>query len=257
MMKSGNKYGLFNIEDNLYFEFEDYQMELEKFDSKSYLYRRKKKENIISESIIFQDKGSKFGIYPIRPISQPQILGHHIMIKVDPQILLPPNSNITHKLTMPIEIGVFTSSGGINNHQIDSFSLTNPKYALYGLPETGYICRYYKSNSKNSENVTKYHEALIIMKFENTLDDWVTVNKIVMDAYMIDFYIKNDDVYLEDSSMVLEDPNVASIYLNNKSPLPELEEVPMANEEVKKFRLTILDRAGFGVSGKFIMEKGY
>jgi len=252
------KFGIFSIKDDLSFQIKDHSIHLEKIGSNSYLYQRKKDDQIISErTIFFQSPEEELAIYPTRPISQPQPLSHHILIKIDPPIVIPPRTNVTHNLLMPIEIGVFTTHGVTNNHLIDSFSLSNPKYALYGLPETGYICRYYKSNSRLNTKAEKYLEALIIMKFENSLDEWASVQKIVMDAYMVDFYLKEDDVYLEDSNMVIENGNIASVYLNNKPPIPNLEEIPMANEEVKKFRLTILDRAGFGVAARFIMENGF
>lgn len=253
-----NKFGIFSIKDDLFFQFKDNSIKLERTDSNSYLYQRIKNEKIISEhKILFQSSEDELAIYPARPITQPQPISHHILIRIDPPVVIPPRASVTHNLLMPIEIGVFTTSGTSNNYLIDSFSLLNPKFALYGLPESGYICRYYKSNSGEKINAEKYLEASIIMRFENSLDDWISIQKIVMDAYMIDFYLKGDDVYLEDSNMVIENGNIASVYLNNKPPIPKLEEVPMANEEVKKFRLTILDRAGFGVAARFVMEHGY
>ena len=78
-----------------------------------------------------------------------------------------------------------------------------------------------------------------------------------MDAYMVDLYLSGDTVYLEDSNLLIEDGTIASLFLNNKPPLHGLKEVPMAAESVKKFRLGFLERGGFGVEGKFVMEHGY
>ena len=96
-----------------------------------------------------------------------------------------------------------------------------------------------------------------MMKFQNKSPNWVTINKIVMDAYEVDLYLDGDAVYLEDSNLVIGEDDVASLFLNNKSPLRGLKEVPVAAETVKKFRRGILERTGFGVTGKFIMEHGY
>jgi hypothetical protein len=140
---------------------------------------------------------------------------------------------------------------------IDAFSLSFPKYVLYGQPNMGYICRLHNSIMSSKEKTMQYEEAVVIMKFQNKSPNWTTVNKIVMDAYLVDLYLDGDTVYLEDSNLVIEDDDVASLFLNNKPPLRGLKEVPVAAETVKKFRLGILERTGFGVEGKFIMEHGH
>lgn len=139
---------------------------------------------------------------------------------------------------------------------MDAFSLTPPKYALYGPPETGYICRYHKSTVTPTGGAAEYEEAIAITRFENNLQDWITVNKIVMDAYMVDLYLKDDTPYLEDASMMIESENTANIYLHNKPPLPNLKEVPLVSETVKKFRRSIFERPTLGAE-KFVMEHGY
>lgn len=252
------KFGLHAVKDGLAIKFREEKLTLEKAGGDSYLYRREHEGETAAERLFSSDGGNvQLAVYPVRPIQVPQQLAHHIMIKLNPPVSIPPGSQVTHNLTMPIEIGVFTTSSETSNYLIDAFSLSSPKYALYGLPESGYICRLHKSGLNQKADSIKHEEATIIMRFENNLQDWVTVSKIVMDAYMVDLYLKGDTVYLEDSNIVVEDENTASVYLNNNPPLPGLEEVPMAAETVKKFRLSILERTGFGVAGKFTMEYGY
>ncbi len=251
------KFGLYSVEDGLDVEFKDEQITLEKTGEDSYLYRRQHGGEAAAERLFSSDGGKvKLAIYPIRPIQMPQQLAHHIMIKLDPPVALSPGSQVTHHLTMPIEIGVFTTSSNTSNYMIDAFSLSRPKYALYGNPDSGYICRLHKSGLTQKDKSVTYEEAVVIMKFENSLQTWTTVTKIVMDAYMVDLYLKGDTVYLEDSNMIIAKDGNVSVYLNNKPPLPHLEEVPMAAETVKKFRLSVLQRTGFGVAGRFIMEQG-
>ncbi len=251
------KFDQYAVKDGLSISFRDEQITLENISEDSYVYRRKHKDETISKTIFSSKKGEvKLAIYPVRPIQMPRQLAHNIMVKLNPPITLPPNSHVTHHLTMPIEIGVFTISKK-SNYMIDAFSLSFPKYVLYGQPNMGYICRLHNSIMSSKEKTMQYEEAAVIMKFQNKSPNWTTVNKIVMDAYMVDLYLDGDTVYLEDSNLVIEDDDVASLFLNNKPPLRGLKEVPVAAETVKKFRIDILERTGFGVAGKFIMEHGY
>lgn len=251
------KFGKYILKDGLTVKFKDEQFIFKKNGKDSYLYQRKQKNKIVASTIFSSEKDQvDVAIYPIRPIQMPKQIAHNIMIKLDPPIAIHPNSKVIHYLTMPIEIGIFTICKK-SNYMIDAFSLSFPKYGLYGNPDLGYICRLHNSFISSEAKSKKYEEAIIIMKFENKNQNWVTVNKIVMDAYMVDLYIKDDVVYLEDSEMVIGIDNVASLFLNNKSPLRGLKEVPVAAETVKKFRRGILERTGFGVKGKFIMEYGY
>ena len=251
------KFGQYAIKDGLSVSFKDEQITLENIRGDSYIYRRKHMDETTSETIFSSKKGEvKIAIYPVRPIQMPRQLAHNIMVKLDPPVALPPNSHITHHLTMPIEIGVFTISKK-SNYMVDAFSLSFPKYTLYGQPNMGYICRLHHSSISSEEKTMQYEEATIMMKFQNKSPNWVTINKIVMDAYEVDLYLDGDTVYLEDSNLVIGEDDVASLFLNNKSPLRGLKEVPVAAETVKKFRRDILERTGFGVTGKFIMEHGY
>ena len=252
-----NKYGRYTIEDGFTIKFRDDQISLKKIGEDSYVYRRDHKGKKSSKTVFSSRKGKvKLAIYPVRPIQIPRQLAHNIMVKLDSPIAIPPTSSCTYHLTMPIEIGVFTISKK-RNYMIDAFSLSFPKYGLYGNPDLGYICRLHTSIISSEEKAVKYEEADIIMKFQNKSSTWATVNRIVMDAYMVDLYLSGDTVYLEDSNLVIEDGDVASLFLNNKPPLQGLKEVPVAAESVKKFRLGFLGRKGFGVEGKFIMEHGY
>ncbi len=124
------KFGAYAVKEGLLVEFKDEKITLEKTGEDSYLYRREHSGETAAERLFSSDGGKvKLVIYPIRPIQMPQQLAHNIMIKLDLPVSIPPGSQVTHHLTMPIEIGVFTSSSKTNNYMIDAFSLSRPKYA--------------------------------------------------------------------------------------------------------------------------------
>jgi hypothetical protein len=249
------KFGSYDLLEKIDIDFEGEHLLVEKVEDDTYLYERCRDEKTISKRNFSSKGNSKLSIYPVRPIQVPKLIAHNVMIKLNPPLSIGPNSSVTQRITMPIEIGVFLSNSK-KNYMIDVFELSKPKYALYGIPNSGYICRSYESSlTENKEE--PYKSAIVIMKFENKFTDWVTVNKIVMDAYTIDLYLKDDTVYLEDSQMTITNRSTASIKLNNKPPIPGLKAVPMAEEVVKKFRLGLLGKTGFGVEGIFQMEHGF
>lgn len=248
--------------DGLEIELRDEKMSLKNVGGDNFRYRREHNGKTVAERLFTnKDASVQLALWPTRPISTPQPLGHHIMLRLNPAISLPPRSKTTHHLTMPIEIGVFTVSKGVNgdngnNYMIDTFSLTQQRYALYGAPETGYICRLHDTVPDRVAKPVPYEEAAVVMQFENILDDWVTVTRLVLEANMVDLYAKEDTVYLEDSHVIIEEGNLADVFLNNKPPLPGLQEVPMP-ENTKKIRLSLLERTGLGDTCKFTMEYGY
>ncbi len=257
------RFGIYDSRDGLEIELRSEKMSLKNVGGDNFRYRREHKGEVVAERLFTnKDTSVQLALWPTRPINTPQPLCHHVMLRLNPAISLPPHSKATHHLTMPIEVGIFTVSkavnndGGSNNYMIDTFSLTRQRYALYGTPEAGYICRMHDTVPDRVAKPVPYEEAAVIMRFENSLDDWVTFTRLVFEANMADLYAKDDTVYLEDSNVVIEEGKLADVFLNNKSPLPGLDEVPMA-ESTKKIRLSLLSRTGLGDSTKFTMEYGY
>lgn len=258
-------FGTYDVRDGLEIELRSEKMSLKNVGGDNFRYRREHNGEVVAERLFTNEDASvRLALWPTRPINTPQLLGHHVMLRLNPAISLPPHSKATHHLTMPIEIGIFTVSkgiiddnGGSNiNYMIDTFSLTRQRYALYGTPETGYICRMHDTLPDRVAKPVPYEEAAVIMRFENSLDDWVTVARLVFEANMVDLYAKENTVYLEDSNVVIEEGKLADVFLNNKPPLPGLTEVPMA-ESTKRIRLSLLSRTGLGDATKFTMEYGY
>jgi hypothetical protein len=261
------KFGLYELEDGFELEIKSEKISLKELSGGTFRYTREHEGETVAERLFSDgDSSVKLALWPARPINIPQPLGRHIMLRLNPAISLPPESQATHHLTMPIEIGVFTVSNGTNgnndgegnskNYMIDTFSLIHPRYALYGPAATGYICRLHDTAPNHEVTPVPYEEAAVIMRFENNLTDWVTITRLVLEANMVDLYSKEDIVYLEDSHIVIENGKIATVFLNNKPPLPGLQEVPMP-EITKKIRLSLLDRTGLGSACKSTMEYGY
>ncbi len=256
------KFGTYEVKDGLGIELRDQKMTLKSTGGDSFRYSREHNGVTAAERLFSnKDASVQLALWPSRPTNIPQPICHHIMLRLQPAISLPPKSQTTHHLTMPIEIGVFAVSKRANGnggdiYMIDTFSLSRPRYALYGTPEAGYICRLHDTVPDHAAKPTPYEEAAVVMRFENSLDDWVTITRLVIEADLVDLYAKEDTIYLEDSNVTVQDGTVASVFLNNKPPLAGLQEIPMA-ESAKKIRLSLLERTGLGDFCRFTMEHGY
>jgi hypothetical protein len=253
-----NIFGYHDLKEGPIFNFKGHNLNIKKYDDDTYIYKREHREKIESEVLIPSNEGKvKLALYPIRPIHIPKDISHHIMIILDPPISIPPRTNLSHYLTVPIEIGVFSSSGKDYNLMIDTFSIIQPKYGLYGVPESGVICRLHESSITPEYSSSIYESAALNMVFRNNNSHWALVKTIVMDAYLVDFYLKGNYVFMEKSSFEVEDDKQASINLSGKPPMRDLKLVPVVAESVRKFRLNVLQHVGLSVKGKFLMEYGY
>ena len=250
-------FGLYSLKDRLAIDINKERIIVEKKSGDLFSYRRERDGEIIELKIFTSNNATKLSVTPLRPINVPQQIARHVMICINPSFSLPPKSEISLTLTIPIEVGVLANVVETSDHLLDFFSISKPKYALYGPPESGFICRFHNSDLNNSSGSLPYAEAIAFVKFENQTSSWVSVHRIVMDAYMLDLYIKDDLVYLEDTKVIIDDEKTAQVFLNNTPPLPGLQEAPIASDALKRFRLGLLERTGLSGKDKFLMEYGY
>jgi len=250
-------FGLYSLKDRLAIEINNERIIVEKKSIDTFCYRRERSDEIIESKIFTANSATELSVTPLRPIHLHQQIARHVMVCINPSFSLPPRSEVSLTLTVPIEVGVLASVVETSDHLLDFFSISKPKYALYGPPESGFICRFHNSDLNNSAGSMPYAEATAFVRFENPTSSWVSVHRIVMDAYMFDLYLKDDIVYLEDTKVIIDDEKTAQVLLNNKPPMPGLQEAPIVSDALKRFRLGLLERTGLGVKDRFLMEYGY
>ena len=91
---------------------------------------------------------------------------------------------------------------------IDVFSPTPQRYALYGSPESGVVCRYADTetgSTKEEVDAEKYREAIVRIRIRNDIDNIVKVSKVIipMEGVVLDH--AHDDSWLPGSvEMVLD-----------------------------------------------------
>jgi len=123
----------------------------------------------------------KVVISPVEPINLPQEVTPYLEVRFTP-VACEPDSVQTLYLTFPVEIGVFLEAKG-SYDVLDIFTLTSPKYSLYGSPVEGIITRYHESDVfPGIPEIDLMREGVLSLTIRNSSRGWVEVSRVVMDC---------------------------------------------------------------------------
>jgi len=197
-------YGEFKIEGKVEKTFDNVDLVMFRVDHNKYGYQRIENENIVIEKILASDGPLLLGIFPVAPLNLPAEYATHMMLKLTSPIVLDPKSHVDAYLTMPIEIAVVRSTT-TDVQMVDVFSLGKIKYALYGIPENGIICRYYETKiNPEIPKTAPYKEAALRVHFHNYTDKINTISRLVFPIKGADFYYRKHDAYYSDLEAIIE-----------------------------------------------------
>ena len=153
---------------------------LEKLDD-SFVYRRDGAGGQVKKILL--EKPERVTISPVEPVNLPKQVAQYVLVEFATPVLVRPGGDKGVFLKFPAEIGVFLSRKG-GNSLIDTFSLSSPKYALYGSPRGGVICRTWVSEVFASKPTVKpLLEGILALRITSGSDEWVTVRKAVFDVH--------------------------------------------------------------------------
>jgi hypothetical protein len=166
------------------FKFKEHRLEF-----RDGRYRRWVGETLATELLI--RKGT-VGAFPVSPLHTPSILGKHIMAEFSSPVLVSPRSEMALYASLPVEVGVFVRDGE-HYETVDVFSLTTQKYALYGSPNEGFICRWASVTPSPDPpaSVRFPEEAVIRFIFRNTMNRWSKLDKAVFPGEMARIFYGN------------------------------------------------------------------
>lgn len=179
---------------------EEIHISIEKLDG-VLLYRRECRDE--KEEKIILAARSKILINPIEPLNRPKTITTSFLIEFGKTVMVQPKATMKIFLKFPVETGVFTSQ---NNHFdiLDVFTLTKPKFTLYGDPHNGVICKYFLSDVYSSiPSVNYLHEGVLELTITNTTVRWIEVTKAVFSAYGMKIYYSDTMVSMR-ANMMLE-----------------------------------------------------
>ena len=129
----------------------------------------------------------KIVINPVEPINLPREVTRFLEVHFT-TVAIEPDSSETVYITFPVEIGVFLESKG-DFDVLDIFTISRPKYSLYGPPEEGVITRYHESSVSGSlPRVDRMKEGVIALSISNSSRSWVEVSRAVFDCSSLFLY---------------------------------------------------------------------
>jgi hypothetical protein len=155
-----------------------------------------------TQATIMSDKEQTvIGVFPVPPIFTPKPVAKNLYLKFRFPVIVDQRSEVVVYAKMPIEVGVYRQSED-EELLIDAFSPSPQRYALYGSPESGVVCRYADTEalgSKDEVSTEKYQHALVRIRIVNEIDNIVKVSKVIipMDGIILDH--AHDDAWLPGS----------------------------------------------------------
>lgn len=204
------------------------------------VYRRECRGEVV-EKLISGGKG--FIINPVEPVNLPREITHYLCIELKKPVLLEAGTKTEIFIKFPIEIGVFLKGKSVS--PIDIFTLSKPKYTLYGNPKSGVICRWYESDVYTElPKADPLKEGIIALKIENSDEEWVEVRKAVFDSYGMKIYY--GDVVSMVAEMKVISKNVAETSFVDKP----IKEGMKKSIELYVARKLLIEK------GAFLMEWG-
>lgn len=168
----------------------------------SLLYKRYIGSEVAAEAMLVSNEDPVLiGVFPIPPLFTPKAVATNVYLKFKTPVVVDQRSHAVVYARMPIEIGVYRQSKD-EEMLIDAFSRKRQKYALYGSPESGVVCRYTETEiSTNTDDIkpSRYEEALVRVRIKNDIDNVVKVNRVIipMDGVVLDH--AHDDTWLPGS----------------------------------------------------------
>ena len=199
-----SKYGIYEIDDKLDLFFPSVEVRISKRDEESFSYLRKDAEgNMIEKIIPSLSKKMVIEVAPIRPLNYPARRTNFVYLQFDKEVFLSEDATTTFLVRCPIEVGIFLVH---NSHKdsMDWFTCdpSSSRFGLYGSPDTGKLCKFYKVPIVKSELDSEPHISCVMrVNFENLLERGYSVTKAI-------FPITDHFLYYKDEKAQLDSLNV-------------------------------------------------
>lgn len=201
-------------------------------------------DGIRQEKTLFIKKAA-FSIEPVEPMHLPEKLTPYLLIELTNSIIIEPKNHIKIYLTFPVEIATYLKVKK-EVRRIDIFSRVHHKYTLYGEPEDGILCKYWKSSVHDTiPDVSPYEEGILELTIENTTAEWCEIDRFVFNAFGMKIYYDQKRVSLAASAKI-RDGQIAETHFDNR---------PIQKEMTKSHEMFLPGKLAVG-STRFVMEHG-
>jgi len=199
-----SNYGPYEIEEEMELFFPSVEVRIKRKDEKNFTYLRKDPEGNIAEKIVpVQGKRMKIEVAPIRPLNYPAHRTNFVYLKFDQEVFLSENASTSFLVRCPIEIGIFLVHESYKD-SMDWFTCdpSKSRFGLYGAPDTGNLCKYYKVPIVKSElDSEPYLNCVMRLNFQNLLDRGYSITRSI-------FPITDHFLYYKENKSQIDSLNV-------------------------------------------------
>lgn len=193
------KYGVYVVKDRLELELPQNSITLERISDDKFSYHREGNSGTIEKLISIRTPNLEMEFVPTLPIYTPSYKTDYMFLRLAKPIFVSKDSTTEVFFSIPVEMGLFFTGSAIRE-PFDVFSCDpdSSRYALYGQPENGKLCKYAISLPKEKEVIASpYLQGQIKIIIKNELETGITIGKIV-------FPIRDHDVYYEKSKAAFD-----------------------------------------------------
>lgn len=172
---------------------------LTRLEGSNYSYARQSADGqVVKKTICAKSDSISIEISPLLPIHTPSYKTDFFFIRFTEPIYISQNATAQILLQLPIEVGVFLIDGDYEG-MIDSFSCDplNSRFALYGTPEDGRLCKYAKIPPTMQGTNAPFIHAQFKIVIINELEELATISKIV-------FPVTDHDLHYYKNSVVMD-----------------------------------------------------
>lgn len=217
-------YGIYDIKENTEFLFPSIKARITRDQDKSFSYSRIDSEgNTVDKIIPANQEKITIEIAPIRPLNYPGRRTNFVYLDLDKEVFLSEGASTSFLVRCPIEMGIFLVHDD-HKDSMDSFTCdpSKSRFGLYGSPDTGVLCKYFKVPIVKSElDSEPYHSCVVRLNFENQLERGYSIKKVV-------FPITDHVLYYEENKAQLDSLQV-KLRKRGVVEFAEAAEIPLSN----------------------------
>ncbi|QUC65218.1 DUF432 domain-containing protein [Nitrosopumilus sp. K4] len=195
-----SSYGVYKIDDSLELSLPNIEIQIKKLSDNVFSYTRKDAEdNVVEKMIPVKTSYFEIELCPIRPLNYPARRTNYVYLDFETPVFLSEGSAASIYVRCPIEIGIFLIHDG-HKDSLDWFACdpVRCRFGLYGTPESGTLCKYYKSDIVESyDDSISFVNAVMQIRLRNELGEGHSISKVV-------FPISNNTIYYQKSKAIID-----------------------------------------------------
>ncbi len=241
------EYGIHTVKEKLEFCLPNNTISLERMSEDKFHYKRMNSSGVIEKIIAIKTPNLEMEFVPTHPLYTPSYKTDYMFLRLTQPLFVSRNSVTDIFVSVPIEIGLYFTGNEIRE-PFDVFSCepAYSRYALYGDPDQGTICKYAKVMLQTQDDkFISYVQGGLKITIDNELDTGISIGKIV-------FPIQDHDIYYDHVNAVYD-----NLKINVKNRLGiEIVDIVQQNETGPK-GWSKSPRLKKITDIKFAMEKGF